>query len=307
MWLNLADLIHHSVPDRKGNALPADVTSGTYDLEDLEPGLGGNLIEGKVALDKTWGHLTYGCLTCCGYSTPYLMLDPTLVGVGGGGSIYPYGANNCTGVSTSLNSYFSSTGKWWSGNTGIAQVTAFRGTGVAPGTTNGYASATVPSGDGGRPKPPCPQLIQQGQNNVKVQVPTASRITQTLSSHSVNSTNFPTCTGTQAGWYRQVQKIVTDQTGADMAVSGQNLSETVTIGTPNDLNITGTQVGTAVTDGNGNFNDTFFVCSSSCPASSGQTGAAQTISDVLSSGVGPYALSPNSLVYKCTSITINGK
>jgi len=168
MWLNLADLIHHSVPDRKGNALPADVTSGTYDLEDLEPGLGGNLIEGKVALDKTWGHLTYGCLTCCGYSTPYLMLDPTLVGVGGGGSIYPYGANNCTGVSTSLNSYFSSTGKWWSGNTGIAQVTAFRGTGVAPGTTNGYASATVPSGDGGVPKPPCPQVTQEGANNVTV-------------------------------------------------------------------------------------------------------------------------------------------
>jgi hypothetical protein len=169
MWLNFADLIHLSVPDRKGNALPADVTSGTYDLEDLEPGMGGNLIEGKVALDKTWGHLTYGCLTCCGYSTPYLMLDPTLVGVGGGGSIYPYGDNVCTGVKTSLNSYFSATGRWWSGNTGIAQVTAFKGTGVAPGTTNGYASATVPSGDGGRPKPPCPQLVQQGQNQVKVQ------------------------------------------------------------------------------------------------------------------------------------------
>ena len=66
MWLNFADLIHRSVPDRKGNVLPADVTAGTYDLEDLKPGLGGNLIEGKVALDKTWGHLTYGCLTCCG-------------------------------------------------------------------------------------------------------------------------------------------------------------------------------------------------------------------------------------------------
>jgi len=53
--------------------LPADVTSGTYDLEDLNPGLGGNLIEGKVAPDKTFGHLTYGCLTCCGYT---LYLSP---------------------------------------------------------------------------------------------------------------------------------------------------------------------------------------------------------------------------------------
>jgi hypothetical protein len=35
MWLNLADLIHQGVPDRKGNAFPADVASGTHDLEDL--------------------------------------------------------------------------------------------------------------------------------------------------------------------------------------------------------------------------------------------------------------------------------
>jgi hypothetical protein len=143
---------------------------------------------------------------------------------------------------------------------------------------------------------------------ITVQVPTASRITQTLSSHSVNSANFPTCTGTQAGWYRQVEKIVTDQNGADIVLSGQNLSETVTVGTPNDLGITGTpQMGTAVTDESGNFDDTFFVCSSSCPASSGQTDLSQTISDVLPSGGNPYNLSPNALVYKCTSITINGQ
>jgi len=96
MWLNFADLIHHSVPDRKGNALPVEITSGTYDLEDLNPGLGGNLIEGKVVLDKTWGHLTYGCLT-------------------------------------------------WS----TATVTSFNGHGIALGITNGYATATVPSGDAG--------------------------------------------------------------------------------------------------------------------------------------------------------------
>jgi hypothetical protein len=27
MWLNLSDLIHHSVPDRKGRMLPADLTA----------------------------------------------------------------------------------------------------------------------------------------------------------------------------------------------------------------------------------------------------------------------------------------
>jgi hypothetical protein len=169
MWLNLADLIHHSAPDRKGNALPADVASGTYDLEDLNPGRGGNLIEGKVALDKTFGHLTYGCLTCCGYS-PYLSPNPTGLGVGGDGGISAFGTNNCTGASGfSLYSYFNqSTAHWWSGNTSTATVTSFKGHGVAPGTTYGFATATVPSGDGNVPKSPCPQLTQEGDNNVTV-------------------------------------------------------------------------------------------------------------------------------------------
>ena len=47
-------------------------------------------------------------------------------------------------------------------------MTAFQAHGVAPGTTIGHAAATVPSGDGGVPKSPCPQLTQQGQNNLNV-------------------------------------------------------------------------------------------------------------------------------------------
>jgi len=64
--------------------------------------------------------------------------------------------------------------------------------------------------------------------------------------------------------------------------------------------------GQAETDANGNFNDTFYVCSSKCPGS-GQTDASQQIDDVLPWGTGPYYLTPNALVYKCTSITVNGK
>jgi len=194
MWLNFADVIHQGVPDRKGNALPADVSSGTYDLADLNPGLGGNLIEGKVALDKTYGHLTYGCLTCCGY-TPYLALDPTLVGVGGDGSISADGTNNCTGVSGfSLHNYFNqSNARWWSGNTSVATVTSFNGHGVAPGTTNGFATATVPNGDGGRPRPPCPQSTQQGENNVTVcdfTVGPATVYAQDCTGQTQNDNNF---------------------------------------------------------------------------------------------------------------------
>ena len=86
---------------------------------------------------------------------------------------------------------------------------------------------------------------------------------------------------------------------------GQSLTETVTIGTPNALNITGKQTGTATTNAEGQFTDTFYVCSAVCPSNTGSTAATQTISDVYQAKT--YALTPNALVYSCSAITVNGK
>ena len=277
MWVNLAQLIRNRVPDRKGNVLPVDLQSVTYELRDLTPA-GHGLIANAMALDSSFGpQATPGFLRCCGTDDPGWDPDAFTVIIDGleYGSIS--GIDQCTGLPVDITPDFTD---WWSGNSAVATVSTKQVQGVGAGSTDAYASGEVEAGNGGY----CTLVPAQAVAPVTVQVPTASRITQTLFSYSVNSTNFPTCTGTQAGWYRQVQKIVTDQTGADIVLAGQNLSETVTVGTPNNLGITGTQVGTAVTNGNGNFNDTFFVCSSSCPASSGQTNASQTISDVLPSG-----------------------
>jgi hypothetical protein len=52
MWLNFADLIHNRVPDRKGHVLPADLTSATYDLQDLSSGPG-SLLDGSLLVDNT--------------------------------------------------------------------------------------------------------------------------------------------------------------------------------------------------------------------------------------------------------------
>ena len=143
MWLNFADLIHHSLPDRKGNLLPAEVTAGTYDLGDLNPGLGGNLIEGKVALDKTRGHLSYGCLTCCG-KTPYLSPDPGNLFVNSLLQIDTLGMDNCTGQKGyGLSGYLPVDGSVVERQQRHRpQVTAFQGEGIAPGTTNGFGKAT---------------------------------------------------------------------------------------------------------------------------------------------------------------------
>ena len=245
MWLNFADLIHHGVPDRKGNMLPADVTSGTYDLEDLKPGLGGNLIEGKVALDKTFGHLTYGCLTCCGY-TPYLSPNPVNVTVGGSDGILAFGTNNCTGVGGfSLNTYYNQTGRWSSDNTSIAQVTAYQAQGVAPGTTMGRATATIPSGDGGRPKNPCPQLLQEADAPVPVAPTiTGSNAVWWFNGQNPDSSSYPTSVMlTSSGGSSTTWSVTQADTKVSLSsTSGQSINVTSTgshfSGAVGDISIT---------------------------------------------------------------------
>jgi len=136
-------------------------------------------------------------------------------------------------------------------------------------------------------------------------VPVDTRITSTVSNGSLTSGQSP-CQPGFAGWQRVVNKIVIDQDGNDMLVAGQVLNEAVTISTPNNLNITGVSTGTAVTNSVGAFQDTLFVCSAVCPASTGQTVAFQTITDQFP-GVGLFLLNTNTFSYKCTGITINGQ
>ena len=81
MWIDVGKLIGEQVPDKNGKVLPADLASGSYELRDLTNTGVGNLFEGKVTYDKTYGHVTYGCGMCCGYSNALLDLNP-LAGCG---------------------------------------------------------------------------------------------------------------------------------------------------------------------------------------------------------------------------------
>jgi hypothetical protein len=59
------------------------IPAGSYELQDLTDTGIGNLFEGKITLDKTYGHVAYGCATCCGFgSSPWMYYDPIGVGVG---------------------------------------------------------------------------------------------------------------------------------------------------------------------------------------------------------------------------------
>ena len=41
--------------------------TGSYELRDLDHQMVGLLYEGKLVIDKTFGHASYGCAGCCGY------------------------------------------------------------------------------------------------------------------------------------------------------------------------------------------------------------------------------------------------
>src|SRR5437660_3636605 len=79
MWIDVGKLIRQSVPDKNGKTLPADLSAGSYEFRDLtNPGLG-TLFEGKVIYDKTYGHVAYGCATCCGYNATELYFNPLVI------------------------------------------------------------------------------------------------------------------------------------------------------------------------------------------------------------------------------------
>ncbi len=103
-----------------------------------------------------------------------------------------------------------------------------------------------------------------------------------------------------------MQKIVTNQNQPprDIVVGGQSLTEQVTVPQPNAFGIAKVITGTAITNSQGLFQDSFTLCTNVCPGSKQTVTATQTISDRLSGH--NYTLTQNSTVYSCSSITING-
>ncbi len=75
LWLDVGEVVHDQVPDSDGHTLPPSTMTGSYELRDLDHATVGQLFEGKLVLDKTFGHAAYGCGSCCGYDA--VVLDPS--------------------------------------------------------------------------------------------------------------------------------------------------------------------------------------------------------------------------------------
>jgi hypothetical protein len=300
--LDIRQLITSGTPDMGGKKLPPDSTSGDASWFTSDAGNGA----GRVLVSNPQSALArnFSCgsnIVLCG---SYLGTSTATFAVGGTGALGPVYGNECTAWSPSdcsgqnyctgcaSGNYF-----WTSLNNSVAPLS---GASNAPGANFYGQAGGSATGQGQIYNSSC-SFISDGTNNV--QVPTASRITQNINNQSISGA--PYCPTGISGWLRVANKIVTDQNHTDMVVGGQNLTEQVTIPQPNGLGISTVKTGTATTNAQGLFQDTFYVCSSSCPSSKNTVTATQTISDSLNGH--NYTLTNNSIVYSCSSITINGQ
>jgi hypothetical protein len=80
------------------------------------------------------------------------------------------------------------------------------------------------------------------------------------------------------------------------------MADQISVATPNALGVTSAAVSQHNTDSSGNWPDLYVVCSTACPASTGEADAVQ--SWTWSGAPLPHS---NYVVYKCTGITVDGR
>jgi hypothetical protein len=142
IWADVGSIIGNQTPDKDGNMISQAVTAGSYEVRDVDNPVHGKVYEGKLILDKTYGHAAYGCGVCCGYK--WVAFDPASYSgaVGNSTADFLLAGNACTGLSDDVTySGYS----WNSSNTAVATVQAgVFTTLVGAGTASGSAYATVP-------------------------------------------------------------------------------------------------------------------------------------------------------------------
>jgi hypothetical protein len=135
-------LLQH-VPDKNGNTLPPDLTSGSYEIRDLTNKGIGTLFEGKIVYDKTYGHVAYGCGGCCGFYNIFVWFNPLGVPLSLTANQGVDAYNTCSvGAMDVSDSFYN----WSTANTTIATVDYYgTHTGHAVGSTTCNTSGQLES------------------------------------------------------------------------------------------------------------------------------------------------------------------
>ena len=128
---------------------------GTYRVRDLTDIGRGNLYEGKVIVEKNYGHAAYGCAECCGYNQPFMEFNPLGVPVAAFSNQNVQAHDACgsfveyvTGAMT----------RWWTANSAIATAPGGgRINGIPMGATPHCAAGTMLFGKSHSINGQCPQ------------------------------------------------------------------------------------------------------------------------------------------------------
>lgn len=285
-------------PDVDGNKIPAAATDGSlmWVRCDNVP------VEGRLMVIRR-GHglaSSYDCTGGCPCPTDFAY---------GALSTTPGSATIVASTSTQLkamiwvtdcnnNTYqteVTGQSQWTSSAASVATVYLGDVTGKGGGTTDVTASFTGCTNWRWSPTCVCEHSgTTYAYSAITVQVPTSLRLVSTTSSGPAS------CASGYAGWQRHIVWQVLDQSGKPIN-QVMSVADSISIGSPKTC---GGSPFTAKfnTNGSGEFGDYYFICSTGCAGGgSCQTNASQTYAVN-----GQYKL-PVSIVYKCTSITLNGQ
>ena len=215
MWIDVGKLIREHIPDKNGDVLPAELTSGSYEFRDLTNKSIGALFEGKVIFDKTYGHVAYGCASCCGYTTVSLRNSPlqitNLAYATNGVNAY----NACDNTLEDVSPTFY--GNWKTVNGNIATVDNFgEHYGVAVGSTTSTTSGSLQSNKFTQMCPIIGHPLSGGDNVVAV-----PKFLQVVS----NSCTTQVCQG--KSWETNLYYRVLDSNEQPINVAGMVIKEFV--------------------------------------------------------------------------------
>jgi hypothetical protein len=201
--------------------LPPDLTYGAYRILDLSDGAAGSLYEGKVILDKTYGHAAYGCALCCNFVTPFMEFNPLSVGTNATSTQQVEAGDSCGGGNQTITEYFPD---WWTDNTAIATANRNVITGVSAGTTNHHAESEEMYWGRAEYFSVCPLSQQQPSAPTNVQVPTSLKVVSATILQTGNSGNHG-CTSGYYGIGLDIDYQVLDQNSSPIASSAMTPQE----------------------------------------------------------------------------------
>jgi hypothetical protein len=166
-WIDIGQLIQTQAPDTKGTTIPPDVMEGTYSIRDLTHRAYGYLFEGKINIDRTFGHAMYGCARCCGEFPPFMVPSSSTIAVGDVAFQQQiHATDSCWGNDVD------ETGDGYNWNSSNSSIAAVSGTGLVNGLAAGTATITS-TVQYTASYAYCPQRIATPQSTVNVK-PTIS-------------------------------------------------------------------------------------------------------------------------------------